>query len=305
MSILVTGAGGLVGTALMARLGRSRADAIALTSRKDCDLEDFSATKALFARLKPRFVYHLAAAVYGLGGNSAFPGDQYRRNILINTHVIEAARLSGVEKIVAMGTAAIYSDGAPQPFRERDALLGAPHSSELPYATAKRAMLVQLMAYRLQYGLPYAYAIATNMYGPNDRFDTVHGHVAPSLILKFVEAADGSAPIEIWGDGSPTRDFLHAEDAAMGLALMMEKGEGAYNLASGKSHRVADLVAVLAARLPSARYSWDPTRPMGQLARRYDVSNLETLGFAPRFDLEQGVNMTVDWVLAHRSALRV
>ncbi len=304
MRILVTGAGGVVGAALIRRLRGIGLDPVALVSRADGDLEDFAATTHLFARIRPTHVYHLAGAVYGLGGNSAFPGDVYFRNILINTHVIEAGRRAGAAKIVAMGSAAIYSDDAPRPFCEDRALVGSPHGSELAYATAKRAMLVQLMSYQRQFELDWAYAIATNMFGPGDRFDSEHGHVVPSLIRKFLEASRSGRSVEIWGDGSPTRDFLHADDAAAGLTTMMERGDGAYNLATGHSHSIHELVEAISSFFPGVHYGWDASRPLGQISRTYEVSRMMALGWAPRLSLAEGIADTITWARENAANLR-
>jgi GDP-L-fucose synthase len=302
--ILLTGAGGVVGTATEIALRRSGDEIVVLKGRQDADLESFEQTRALFRFVKPTHVVHLAGAVYGVGGNLAFPGDAIRRNLLINTHVVAAASEAKAQKILAMGTTAIYSDEAEQPFREDQALTGAPHGSELPYAYAKRAMLVQLEAYRQQFGLAFAYAIATNMYGPNDRFDPVYGHVAPSLIAKFAAAAESGDEVEVWGDGTPTRDFLYSEDAADALVLLLEKGDGSYNVASGVSAPVRALVEEVAARFPGVAYKWNVDKPKGQAHRAYDVSRIKALGFAPRHGLQAGVRKTIDWYLANKDAAR-
>jgi GDP-L-fucose synthase len=301
---LVTGASGVVGSATQAALKR-HSDVIAVRGRRDADFESFDQTRALFRFVKPTLVVHLAGAVFGVGGNMAFPGDAIRRNILINTHVVAAAAEFGAKKIVAMGTTAIYSDEAEQPFRESDALRGAPHGSELSYAYAKRAMLVQLEAYERQFGLKFAYAIATNMFGPHDRFDPEYGHVVPSLIAKFAAASKTpGTQVQVWGDGSPTRDFLYAADAAEGLALLLEKGEGAYNLATGVSTSIRAMVEEIAACFPQTPYVWDVTKPKGQLRRAYDVRRLQALGFAPKHSLREAVQATVAWYLTHEGEAR-
>lgn len=289
---------------MVAALRRSYDDVVVLTGRQDVDLENFEQTKAIFGYVKPTHVVHVAGAVFGLGGNMAFPGDVMRRNILINTHVVAAAAEAKALKVVAMGTTAIYSDAVAQPFREDDALTGAPHGSELPYAYAKRAMLVMLDAYKRQFGLNYAYAIATNMFGPNDRFDPLYGHVVPSLIAKFAAAAQTGAEVEVWGDGTPTRDFLFSEDAADALSLLLANGEGAYNVASGETVPIRVLVEEVAACFPRVSYKWNTSKPNGQLRRAYDVSRLRELGFTRRHSLREGLRKTVDWYLANEGCVR-
>lgn len=304
--VLITGAGGVVGRALTDLLRRSNeyGEVIALASRQDCNLEDFDQAFSVFQFVRPQLVFHLAAAVFGLGGNSAFPAEAYRRNILINTHVVECARLFGVKKMVAMGSAAIYADNETGYFTEQYALAGEPHASEQAYAIAKRAMLVQLESYKLQYSFPFAYAIATNLYGPHDRFDGEYGHVIPSLIYKFDRAAVAGSIVEVWGDGTPTRDFLFCEDAAAGLELIMRKGEGRYNLATGQSHSIGDLVSCIAREFPGVSFKWDAARPNGQQRRSYDVSRLKTLGFTASVSLREGIRRTVRWMHDNRSHVR-
>ncbi|WP_242184596.1 NAD-dependent epimerase/dehydratase family protein [Sphingomonas sp. CARO-RG-8B-R24-01] len=303
--ILVTGGSGVAGAALEALLVARGADVRILRGRADGDLEDWHVCRAVFERERPRFVYHLAGAVFGIGGNTAFPGDAFRRNTLLNLHVVEASRQIGVEKIVAMGTAAIYADGLQQPMRESDALTGEPHASEYAYAFAKRGLLVQLESYRRQFGTRFAYAISTNLYGPHDRFNVEYGHVIPSLLMKFECARRDGGVVEIWGDGSPQRDFLYAEDAAAGLALMMEQGDGSYNLASGTPCTISELVTAIAAFYPDVAYRWNPDKPLGQLRRSYDVGRIKGIDFQAAHSIESGLAATIDWVRSNFDELRV
>ncbi|MBW8836366.1 MAG: NAD-dependent epimerase/dehydratase family protein, partial [Burkholderia sp.] len=213
--VLVTGSGGVLGTALRSKLESTNAAALFFPGRLDCDLLDKAQVNAYFESVKPTVVMHLAGRVYGVQGNLDFCALSYYENSLMNINVVEAARLVDAKKIVVAGTTAIYSDLASLPMKESDFWLGAPHGSEAAYGHAKRSMLAQLEAYKVQYGLSFAYLILTNLYGPNDRFDSVRGHVVPSLIDKFCKAvAANSKRVEIWGDGSPTRDFLYSSDAA-------------------------------------------------------------------------------------------
>lgn len=301
--IIVTGATGVVGQALMKCLSAREEDALALRGRRDVNLENLDETVRFFEQQKPEMVYHLAGAVFGLGGNRSFPGDAFRRNVLINTHVIEACRRAGVKKVVAMGSAAMYADRDPPYFCEEDLMTGLPHGSELAYGFAKRAMLIQLESYKKQFDLQFAFAVATNMYGPHDRFDPVYGHVIPSLIVKFASAG-AEQEVELWGDGSPTRDFLFALDAAEALILLMEKGEGTYNVATGKSVAISELVACLQELFPGRKLFWNTSMPSGQRERRYSVSRLASLDFQPKFELQDGLRRTVDWYLSNQDILR-
>ena len=230
---------------------------IALSS-KDGDLTDFSSTVALFQQYRPTIVYHLAARVSGIMGNLNAQGQAYLDNVRINTNTIEAARLSGAAKIVAMGSAAIYSDQVALPMREEEIWQGAPHGSEAGYAHAKRGMLAQLQAYQHQYGLDYAYCVSTNLFGPNDRFDEQNGHVLPSLISKFHRAVNEGTPVTVWGTGRPRRDFLYAPDAARAMRLIGEHFSGPINLASGVHISIQDTVELIRKVIdPDIEINWD------------------------------------------------
>ena len=296
-SILITGAGGVIGRALFEELkakGGGR-PIMAITSAA-IDLTDFENTVSFINQYRPEIIYHLAARVSGIMGNLKSQGQAYFDNIRINSNIIEAARISGVKKIVAMGSTAVYSDIAPLPMREEDIWLGPPHSSEAGYAHAKRGMLAQLQAYYDQYGLDYAFCISTNLYGPHDRFDEHHGHVLPSLISKFYRAAKFGGAVTVWGSGSPRRDFLYCKDAASALRLIGEDYTGAINMATGTNvsiREIAELIGLIAGSEIEIR--WDASKPDGQRLRDYDCSKLRALGFLPKYDLEAGLEETYRW----------
>jgi len=302
--ILVTGSAGVVGTALIAELRQHDYEVVPVTSA-DVDLRDFDATRIYFDKVAPNAVVHLAATVCGLMGHMHRHGAVYLDNILLNTHVIEASREAGVTKVVAMGSTAVYSDSVPLPMAESDLWLGPPHWSEFGYAHAKRSMLAQLDAYRDQYGLEYAFALSTNVYGPNDKFDEQYGHVIPSLVSKFYRAATtGEAPT-VWGTGKSTRDFLHSRDAASGLRLMLEKATGPINLATGGSVSIREAVETLQAVSGfTGLVKWDATKPDGQVAREYDTHKLRELGWSPTRSLAEGLTDTYQWYAAHYPNVR-
>lgn len=292
--ILVTGVSGVLGTALLAELRQSSEGVVGLRS-SDVDLSDPGATLAYFRKHRPRHVIHAAAKVYGLGGNREFPCDVFTQNILISTSVIEAARQSGCEKFVAIGTVAAYPDGLPLPISEQAFWSGPPHASERAYANAKRGMLAHLEAAKMQYGMDYLYAIVTNLFGPHDKFDETHGHVIPSLVSKFHRAArTGEAPA-IWGTGRARRDFLFSHDAAAAIILAGQSASGLINIASGTTVPIASVVEALrqVARIPEVH--WDSTKPDGQLDRSYDTSLLQALGYKPRYTLEEALRITYEW----------
>ena len=304
MRALVTGAAGLMGTALVAELRAAGQDVIAL-GRADADLRDPAATLAVITRHRPDLVYHLAAWVRGIMGNAGAQGDAFLDNIRINTNVVDAARQSGARKVVAMGSAAIYADIVPLPMREEEAWSGRPHRSEAGYAHAKLAMLAQLEAYREQWGLEFAYCISTNLFGPHDRFDERHGHVIPSLISKFHRAVTTGAPVTVWGSGIPTRDFMYVADAARAMRRIGEAGSGAINLASGHAvsiRTLAELIAAIAGY--RGEILWDRTKPDGQLCRAYDVSRLRALGVGPGRPLREALSETYLWFATHAGAVR-
>ena len=303
--VLVTGSGGVLGTALLAAL-RQKVGALYAPTRADFDLLDEAAVTAAWRHFAPTVVFHLAGRVTGVQGNISFGGQAFYDNAKINLNVIEASRLAGAKKIVAAGTTAIYSDLAPLPMREADLWLGAPHGSEGPYGHAKRAMLAHLEAYKGQYGLDFGYLICTNLYGPGDRFDEVYGHVVPSLVSRFHRAKAEALPsITIWGDGTPTRDFLYAGDAAAAFVKVAEQGSGAYNTATGHSVPIRTLVETLAQVSGyDGQVEWDVTKPKGQLVRAYDVERLTALGWRPGASLAEGLRETYGWYGANLQTIR-
>ena len=301
--ILVTGASGVLGQALVRRL-RAEGQDITIVNSRDGDLREASFVTDLFARLRPKLVYHLAAKVHGLGGNTSFPGQMFTDNIRINVNVIDAARNAGCEKIVTASTVAIYSSEAPKPISENAIWSGPPHNSERAYGHAKRAMLAQLEAYAAEYGLRFAYPILTNIYGPHDRFDIVHGHVIPSLIAKFHAAATSGGSVTVWGTGRAMRDFLYADDAALALVRIAEGFDGPINVATGDVVPIRAVVDALSQISGVSDVHWDSTKPDGQLERLYDVSKLEALGFAPQMPIRDGLRRTYDWYAANFPEVR-
>jgi GDP-L-fucose synthase len=303
--ILVTGATGLVGHALIDELRARGCAQVVAPSRADCDLCDEAAVNRLIAQEQPDLVFHLAARVSGIMGNINNAAAAFVDNIRINTNIIEAAHKAGASKIVAMGTTATYSDMAPLPMREDDIWIGPPHESEAAYGHAKRAMLAQLDAYHKQYGLRFAYCISTNLYGPNDKFDEHFGHVMPSLISKFYRAVKEGSNVTVWGDGSPQRDFLYSGDAAKALCLIAARGEGAINLATGRFVCIRDLVETLVDVTGfKGEVIWDTSKPNGQILRSYSIERLTGLGFAPGHDLRSGVEKTYGWFVENVACVR-
>lgn len=300
--ILVTGGSGVLGSALVDTLIR-RGDVVVNLSSKELDLRNRDKTVDYIVSLQPDIIYHLAAKVHGLGGNTAFPAEMFTDNVMINMNVIEGARRTRA-KIVAVSTVATYASDAPKPVKEVSIWDGPPHHSERAYGHAKRAMLAQLEACQSQYGLSFVYPIMTNIYGPHDRFDPVYGHVVPSLIAKFHAAATAGHSVDVWGTGVAERDFLHSTDAANALILLANKGEGAVNVATGSTVPIRHVVDVLAAHSGVGDVRWDNTKPDGQLERSYDVSRLTGFGWRPEVSIDDGLRSTYDWYASNFPNIR-
>jgi GDP-L-fucose synthase len=305
-SIVITGGGGLVGNALTALLQRKGYTNVCSLRSTDGDLTQWDAVRGLFARLAPAYVFHLAARVYGIRGNMENKGVAFRDNVLINTHVVEACRLCGVRKIVAMGSGCVYPYPSPGlPLKEDMVWQGKPHDSEDSYAHAKRAMLAQLIAYHEQYGLPFAFVISANLYGPHDKFDVEHGHVTPALVRKFFEAKQSGGRVTVWGNGTARRDFIYASDVATALIHIMQQVDGPVNMGSGHVHSIRDIVDALSDITGLAgRVDWDSSKPNGQDYREYDLSTLQRTGFRAAVPLVQGLRQTYSWYEASSNVAR-
>jgi GDP-L-fucose synthase len=302
--VLVTGATGVVGSATCSLLRSSGFEVVALSSR-NADLRNFVEVREVFDQVRPAAVIHLAGRVAGILGNIKSQGSMYFDNVLINTNVIEAARLSRVRKVVATGSVAVYPDGLRLPMQESDVWLGVPHKSEVGYGHAKRSMLAQLEMYHDQYGLEYVFAICTNLFGPDDRFDEVTGHVVPSMLSKFHRGLTDGGPVTVWGTGNATRDLLYSADAARALMVLLQDGHGVYNVASGSEVSMRELVDdIIDITGYSGVVEWDATKPEGQATRSYDISRLMSLGWRPLVDRRTGLAETYGWYARHSESAR-
>jgi len=303
MRILVTGGGGFLGSHLVGRLERDGHDVVTARSA-DYDLTSIEDAARMFDDAEAELVFHLAAEVGGIGANRANPGRYWYANLAMGGHVLEQARLHETRKLVIVGTVCSYPKFAAIPFSENDLWSGYPEETNAPYGVAKKAILVGAQAYREQYGLNSIFLLPTNLYGPRDNFDLESSHVIPALIRKMVEAEEEE--VLLWGDGSPTREFLYVEDCVAGLVLAAERYDGPepVNLGAGKeiSIRVlAELVAEVTGY--TGRISWDPTKPGGQPRRSVDASRAHKLfGFDARTPLREGIERTVAWYRSARVA---
>jgi GDP-L-fucose synthase len=260
----------------------------------------------MYTEMRPHIVIHLAAVVGGIGANRERPGEFFYDNLIMGAQLMELARRHKVEKFVAIGTVCAYPKVTPIPFREADLWNGYPEETNAPYGLAKKMLLVQAQAYRQQYGFNAIYLLPVNLYGPRDNFDPSGSHVIPALIKKCVEARDRGAPeIVVWGDGSPTREFLYVEDAAEGIVLASEKYNkpDPVNLGSAFEISIKDLVSVIAEVTGfKGKITWDTTQPNGQPRRKLDTSRAEReFGFRSRTDFREGLKRTVEWYERQRA----
>jgi len=251
-------------------------------------------------------VIHLAAHVGGIGLNQAKPAELFYDNLIMGSQLIHAAYLAGVEKFVCVGTICAYPKFTPVPFKEEDLWNGYPEETNAPYGIAKKALLVQLQAYRQQYGFNGIYLLPVNLYGPMDNFDPESSHVIPALIRKVHEAQQrGQNYVEVWGDGSPTREFFYAEDAARGilLATQLYNSPEPLNLGTGEEISIRDLIALICELMGfQGEIRWRTDKPNGQPRRCLDVSKArEKIGFVAKVGLREGLQRTIDWYRRHAS----
>jgi GDP-L-fucose synthase len=295
MTVLVTGGGGFLGSRLVERLKREGND-VFVARRQDYDLTSWDDAARLFADAEPELVFHLAAEVGGIGANRANPGRYWYANLMMGAHVLELSRAHGVAKVVMAGTVCVYPKRAPIPFREEDLWDGYPEETNAPYGTAKRALLVGGQAYREQYGLNAIHLMPTGLYGPGDNFDLETSHVLPALIRKMLEATD---EIVLWGDGSPTREFLYVDDCVDAFLLAARNYDGAepVNVGTGEEISIRDLTTLIASATGfEGNIVWDTSKPNGYPRRNLDTSRAEELfGFRARTPLREGIERTVAW----------
>jgi GDP-L-fucose synthase len=295
--ILVTGAKGLVGSALVEHLKAEGYLNVIEVGRHDCDLIEPVSTRRFFETARPDYVFHAAARVYGIMGNMKNKGLSFYDNVMINTNVVDAAQKVGVKKITVMGTGAVYPYPSPGlPLKESMIFLGEPHPAENSYAHAKRAMLAMLTAYEESYGMEWAYVVSCNLFGTRDKFDIEFGHVVPSLIKKFYDAKQSCKKVVVWGDGSAQRDFMYVKDTArVGLAIM-ENIKGAANIGSGTVYRIRDIVEMIADITGMAgQVVWDSEKPNGQDYRSYDLTKIKSISFECKYSIQQGLEETWQW----------
>jgi GDP-L-fucose synthase len=313
--VLVTGGGGFLGRAVVAALRARGVTEIVTPRQAQCDLRDGAAIQRLLkdtavsrgGQTEPvDLILHLAAHVGGIGANREHPAEFFYDNLMMGVQLLHEAWRAGVPKFVAVGTVCAYPKFTPVPFREDALWDGYPEETNAPYGLAKKMLLVQSQAYREQYGYNSIFLLPVNLYGPWDNFDPSSSHVIPALIRKCVEATDMSAPeIVVWGDGSPTREFLYVDDAAEGIVMAAERLNSSVpvNLGSAFEISIRELVERIAGAVGfTGRIVWDTTQPNGQPRRKLDTGRAaELIGFRSSTDFETGLRRTVDWYREQRS----
>jgi GDP-L-fucose synthase len=302
---MVTGGGGFLGKAVVARLRTAGVSEIFVPRSADFDLRSADGVRAALAAGRPEVVIHLAAVVGGIGANRENPGRFFYENAAMGIELMEQARHAGVEKFVQIGTVCSYPKFTPVPFREDDLWNGYPEETNAPYGLAKKMLLVQGQSYRQQYGFDVIHLIPVNLYGPGDNFDPASSHVIPALIKKCVDAREAGADhIEVWGTGSASREFLYVDDAAEGIVLATERYDDAdpVNLGVGREITIKDLVGIIVKHTGfGGEVRWDASKPDGQPRRALDTSRArERFCFVAKTSFEDGLRATIDWYEAQR-----
>ena len=303
--VTVTGGGGFLGSFIVKKLKARGANEIFIPRKADYNLVDPQDIGRMLEDASPDIVIHAAALAGGIGANRARPAEFFYTNLMMGVPLMHQAWKRGVKKFVALGTICSYPKFAPTPFREEDLWNGYPEETNAPYGLAKKMLLVQAQAYRQEYDFDAIFLLPVNLYGPRDNFDLETSHVIPALIRKFTEAQEqGDRQVELWGDGSPTREFLYVEDAAEGVVLAAERYDGAepVNLGSGQEISIKNLAEKIARHTGyEGEFVWNTAKPNGQPRRLLDVSRAEEyFGFRAGTSFEDGLRKTVDWFREHR-----
>jgi len=307
--VVVTGGAGFLGSVVVAQLRVRGCSKIVVPRSQDYDLVEMSAVKRLYEDAAPDLVIHLAARVGGIGANQANAGKFFYDNLMMGTQLMEIGRRRGLKKLVALATICAYPKFTPVPFKEDDLWIGYPEETNAPYGLAKKMLLVQSQAYRQQHSFNSIVLFPVNLYGPGDNFDLDTSHVIPALIRKCVEAKeDHRSEIVLWGDGSPSREFLYVDDAAEGILQAAELYNESLpvNLGTGEEITIRNLASMIAAEIGFAgRIEWDTSKPNGQPRRYLDVNRAKQFfGFQAKHSLKDGLKKTIQWFQENRDALR-
>lgn len=298
--VCVTGGGGFLGSFVIEKLRERGAQEVFVPRKQDYDLVKPEAVLQLLHDAKPELIIHLAAQVGGIGANRLHPAEFFYNNLMMGVHLQHEAWRFGVKKFVGIGTVCAYPKFAPVPFQEDDLWNGYPEETNAPYGLARKMLLVQSQTYRQQYNFNAIFLLPVNLYGPGDNFDLETSHVIPALIRKCIEAQRrGDDHIVVWGDGSPTREFLYVDDAAEGILLAAERYNSSepVNIGSAYEISIKDLVTLIATLTGfKGKIVWDKSKPNGQPRRKLDISRAEeAFGFRASTDFEKGLKRTIDY----------
>ena len=298
--VTLTGGQGFLGKSVSAQLQKKGCAHLAIPSRREYDLRELSAIKALLKSTKPDIVIHLAASVGGIGANLENPGKYFYENLIMGVQLIEQARIYGLKKLVAIGTICAYPKYTQVPFKEEDLWKGYPEESNAPYGLAKKMLLVQSQAYRAQYGFNSIYLLPVNLYGPRDNFSPKDSHVIPALIKKCFDAKRcGEDRVTVWGTGRASREFLYVDDAARAIILATERYNKSdpVNIGAGFEITIKELAQKIVHLTGfKGEIIWDKTKPDGQPRRCLDTSKAKKeFGFTAAVDLDAGLKRTINW----------
>ena len=303
--VCVTGGAGFLGRVVVRKLHERGVKDIFIPQIEDYNLVELRDINRMLADAKTDLIIHLAAQVGGIGANKEHPAEFFYNNLIMGVQLMHRAWETGVEKFVAIGTICAYPKFTPVPFKEENLWDGYPEETNAPYGLAKKMLLVQAQSYRQQYGYNALFLLPVNLYGPGDNFNPKSSHVIPALIRKCIEAQEaGEKEIVVWGDGSPTREFLHIEDAAEGILLASEKYNDSdpVNLGAGSEISIKDLVELIAKKTGfTGELVWDTTKPNGQPRRKLDTTRaFERFGFKAQMSFEEGMDHTIKWFRENR-----
>lgn len=294
-TILITGASGLLGTALYSELTSLGYEKILTPSREELDLTDESAVNLFFIKNKPDYVFHLASVVFGLKGNLHNQWKAIRVNTIINNNVFSACVENRPKKIFFASTVAAYPYPVEMPLREESFYSGEPHIGEYGYASSKRYAHCYLKIMQDDYDIPFCYGLFTNIFGENDRFNALDGHVIPALILKAEVAAKNHQVLKIWGNPKTTRDFIYSRDAANAAICAMNSLSGIVNIASGIETSIYKVSEELINNFGELEVVWDDEEPIGISSRSVDISKLKALGWKPKYSFSDALRRTISW----------
>ncbi|MGE0641497.1 MAG: GDP-L-fucose synthase family protein [Thermoanaerobaculia bacterium] len=302
--IFIAGHRGLVGSAIARRLAADGFTNVLTATRQELDLRDQAAVNRWFEEFRPEYIFLVAGTVGGILANSSRPAEFIYDNLMIHATVVHAAHLTGARRLLYLGSSCIYPRNASQPMKEEELLTGLLEPTNEPYAIAKISGIKLCQAYRRQYGCDFVSAMPTNLYGPNDNFDLTSSHVLPALMRKFEDAREsGATSVEIWGTGSPKREFLHVDDLADACLHLMRHydGDGHINVGTGEDLSIRELAEMIRDVVaPGMALRFDTSKPDGTPRKLLDVSRLHALGWRHKIDLRAGIESTYAWYLKRR-----